>query len=327
MKIALVCNAQLPAKTYGGTERVVWDLANALAALGHRVVLAAAKGTVAPFAQVVELNPDRPVADILPGDVDVVHFNNIPDNRNLTKPYIVAVHGNNAPGFILDKNSVFVSSDHAARYGSREFVYNGLNWDNYPVADIFQTRKRLHFLGKGAWKVKNMKGAILTAKRAHAPIDIMGATRISFKMGFKFCLDPNAHFHGMVSNEEKGRIIPASRGLVFPVVWSEPFGLAITESMWYGAPLYGTPYGSLPELVGENGFLSNSASELAAAIREGAALNPAKCREYAGDIFNSMAMAKGYVEKYERVLNGESLNPISPQLTPQAASQKFIWND
>lgn len=319
MKIALVCNSVLPAQAYGGTERVVWDLGASLFAMGHDVVLAAARGTAAPFAQVVEIQPDRPVASLLPDDVDVVHFNNVADTRRLTKPHIVTIHGNNAPGFSLDKNSVFVSSDHARRYGSSQFVYNGLDWSRYPEADIDKRRDRLHFLGKGAWSVKNMKGAIRTARLAALPIDIMGATRLSFKMGFKFSADPNARFHGMVNDGGKARIIPRSRGLVFPVVWPEPFGLAITESLWYGAPLYGTPYGSLPELVGECGFLSDSAEELAHAIKEGEAFDPSKCREYAADLFNSDVMAKGYLEKYEQILNGGTLNPHAPQMTGQAS--------
>ncbi|MDE5790770.1 MAG: glycosyltransferase [Muribaculaceae bacterium] len=309
MKIALVCNSVLPAQAYGGTERVVWDLGAALSGLGHEVVLVAAKGTCSPFAKVVEYLPGKPVAELIPNDVDVVHFNNVADTRSLNKPYIVTIHGNNPAGASLDINSVFVSSDHARRHGSDQFVYNGLDWNRYPEADIRNHRDRLHFLGKGAWSVKNMKGAIRTARLASLPIDIMGATRLSFKMGFKFSADPNAKFHGMVTDKEKARIIPRSRGLVFPVLWPEPFGLAITESFWYGAPLYGTPNGSLPELVGDCGFLSDSAQELGLAITEGAGFNPDRCREYAGDLFNSHVMAKAYLSKYERVMTGATLNP------------------
>lgn len=325
MKIALVCNSRLPAKRYGGTERVVWDLGAALAALGHKVVLAAAPGSYAYFAQNVKILPDIPVGLLLPDDVDVVHFNNLPDTRHLTKPYIVTIHGNNSPEMILDRNSVFVSGAHARRYGSDQFVYNGLDWNAYPEADIHGKRSRLHFLGKGAWKVKNMDGAIRTARRAGYPIDIMGATRMSFKMGFRLSIDPNAHFHGMVSNNGKALIIPHSKGLVFPVVWPEPFGLAITESMWYGAPLYGTPYGSLPELLGGHGFLSASSSELARAIKDGVGVDPRSCREYAGDLFNSRVMALNYLAKYERVMNGEHLNPLPPRLTKAAAEENFLW--
>ena len=59
----------------------------------------------------------------------------------------------------------------------------------------------------------------------------------------------------MVDASKKKVIIEQSKGLIFPVTWHEPFGLAITESFYFGAPVGGTPYGALPELVSpEVGF-------------------------------------------------------------------------
>lgn len=324
MNIAIVCDTVLPVRSYGGTERVVWDLAAALADSGHKVTLMAAPGTRCAFAEVVCIDPGIPFSRQLPQDIDVLHFNNTCEFDDLNVPHIVTIHGNPAPGAKLDPNSVFVSADHARRYGSREYVHNGLDWNRYPQADIHQNRDRLHFLGKGAWSVKNMKGAIETARLAGFPIDILGAHRVSLKMGVKVTLDRNACFHGMVTDKDKAQIIPQSRGLVFPVKWPEPFGLAITESLWYGAPLYGTPYGSLPELVGDNGYLSANSEDLAMAIKEGVGLEPDKCRQYAGDLFSAEVMARGYLSKYERVVSGESLNPTPPTLSAEAPTE-FPW--
>ncbi|MEF9931013.1 MAG: glycosyltransferase, partial [Bacteroidales bacterium] len=53
----------------------------------------------------------------------------------------------------------------------------------------------------------------------------------------------------MIGGEQKLNILKESKGLIFPVIWNEPFGLAITESLYCGAPVFGTPYGSLPELI------------------------------------------------------------------------------
>ncbi len=64
-------------------------------------------------------------------------------------------------------------------------------------------------------------------------------------------------------------LLNQSKGLIFPVLWHEPFGLAITESLFYGCPIFGTPYGALPEIVqSEYGFLSNDSKELINAIKE-----------------------------------------------------------
>ena len=76
--------------------------------------------------------------------------------------------------------------------------------------------------------------------------------------------DLNVRFHGMVGNDEKGRVANSSRGLVFPVLWDEPFGLAVVEAMYFGAPVFGATRGSLPELViPDAGVLSESPEELA----------------------------------------------------------------
>ena len=39
--------------------------------------------------------------------------------------------------------------------------------------------------------------------------------------------------------------------------WHEPFGIALIEALYFGCPVFGTPYGSLPEIVeeGVQGFL------------------------------------------------------------------------
>ena len=56
--------------------------------------------------------------------------------------------------------------------------------------------------------------------------------------------------------------------MIFPVRWHEPFGLAIVESLYFGCPVFGTPYGSLPEIVAPDvGVLSARASDLAEAVR------------------------------------------------------------
>ncbi|MBM3350068.1 MAG: glycosyltransferase family 4 protein, partial [Betaproteobacteria bacterium] len=59
MNIVLICNARLPVFAYGGTERVVWDLARALSEMGHRVHLLAAEGTTCAFAEVSFIDSRR----------------------------------------------------------------------------------------------------------------------------------------------------------------------------------------------------------------------------------------------------------------------------
>lgn len=250
----------------------------------------------------------------IPVNVDVVHFQDVVPTGFSAKPYIVTLNGNRISEPI-DRNAVFVSRNHAERFGSKSFVYNGLDWDAYGHLNTKEPRRYFHFLGKAAWRVKNVRGSISMIKRmdANERLYILGGYRFNFKMGWRFTFTPKARFKGMVGGTEKVGYLQHSRGLLFPVLWDEPFGLAITESLYCGAPIFGTPYGSLPELVKpEVGFLSKSESELVNHIKHDYRYSPKVCHEYARDLFNSRLMAEAYMGKYEQVLNGQSLNEERP---------------
>ncbi len=94
-----------------------------------------------------------------------------------------------------------------------------------------------------------------------------------------------------------------------------------------GCPVFGTPYGSLPELVNkEVGFLSNNSTALAEAIERADGFNKSTCHQYAADVFNSKKMAEAYVQKYEQVMNGEKLNKKNPRLV-KVQTEKFLsWD-
>jgi glycosyltransferase involved in cell wall biosynthesis len=122
-------------------------------------------------------------------------------------------------------------------------------------------------------------------------------------------------FKGMVGGKEKGKYLNTSKGLIFPVLWHEPFGLAIIESLFYGCPIFGTPYGSLKELINKDvGYLSTKKSELVESLKYADDFDKKICHEYALENFNSKKMTLEYLNKYHEVLNGHPLNQMEPQL-------------
>jgi len=270
---------------------------------------------------VFHLNPNQSVVAQVPNDVDIIQFNfYLPPSElaELKIPYVINIQGNLKEGVSFDKNTIFVSKNHAQRHQAEAYVYNGMDWDDYGSPDFSKKEKYVHFLAKAAWKVKNLKGSIQTAKtiKGHH-LKVLGGTRLNFNMGFRLTVDPRVRFYGMVGGEQKFDLLNRSSGLLFPVRWHEPFGIAITESMYYGCPVFGTTYGSLPELVhSEVGFLSNKASTLAEAFNNNT-YSPKVCHEYARDLFNSKVMTLSYLKLYEKVLNGESLNKKEPQVFHQ----------
>jgi hypothetical protein len=327
MHILLVSQTSIPVYAYGGTERVIWDLGYALSQLGHQVTYLAAGGSTCPFAKVLQIDPTIDLRMQIPDEIDIVHFQFKPDfnlDEDFTKPYVLTEHGNTSADNVLPFNTIFVSKNHAERHGSDQFVYNGLNWDAYGEVDFDVSRQHHHFLGKAAWRVKNLTGAIDVATQAGVKLAVLGGTRLNLKRGFRFTWSRSIDFYGMVGGQEKFQLLNMSNGLIFPVRWHEPFGLTVIESLYFGCPVFGTPYGALPELVTpEHGLLSTTKAELAASIHD-QSFDIRGCHQHVVKHFNAKKMAMGYLHKYKQVLAGVGLSKIYPQATGREVRLPWI---
>ncbi|GAB3503332.1 glycosyltransferase family protein [Emticicia fontis] len=314
MNILISSNTALPVTKYGGIERILWWLGEDLTKRGHQITFLTPEGTKSDFARVITYNPEIPLEQQIPDDIDILHLNEKP-KEPISKPYIVMNQGNRSDFEEFDINTVFVSKDHAARYQSDAYVYNGLKLEEYGKPTFTQKRTHLHFLAKAAWRVKNVKGAIEIARRSHNKLAVLGGTRLNIKMGFRFTPYPSISFYGMIGGEEKNQLLHTSKGLLFPVLWHEPFGIAIIESLYLGSPVFGTPYGSLPELITkEVGFLSDKKSELVAQIKDIGQFSNKKCSEYVADNFTMKQTTDQYLKYYEMVLNKQNINATPPKL-------------
>lgn len=293
---------------------MIWGLGKELHALGHEITFLVPEGSSSDFAHVIFLDRERNLNHQIPQDTDVVHFNFTP-GENIDTPYLVTMHGNPGPEELLDVNTVFISRNHAARHNSTTYVYNGLSWEDYPVPNLQLPREGYHFLGKARWSVKNIIGAMKIAKRIKEPLHVIGGKRWTsrnLKDGFSLLFDSRIKFHGFINDDEKSKILEKSKGLIFPVLWHEPFGLAIIESFYFGCAVFGTTNGSLPELVTpETGYTANSEKEIAEAMSS-FKYDPQKCHEYALKEFNSRLMTEKYLTLYEKVLKGEPVNEKAP---------------
>lgn len=314
MKIlhVLVSRVSLPPPKYGGTQRVIWSLAQAQRAQGHEVRFLWGDAPQVPAGTIVAkkgqaLNP-------LIGDwPDIVHFHRAPDEP-ISKPFVVTEHFNAGGPQQYHLNTVFLSRQHAAIHHGHCYVYNGLDWSDYGEPCFTPKGKYFHFLGKARIATKNLSGAIATAKQAKAKLAVLGGPRMKLGKGGYIHFDRHVSFKGMVGGEHKHNLIRQSNGLLLPVRWHEPFGLAYTESLFLGAPVFATPYGAIPEIVSEPelGFLSTKAEELAAAMADMSPYNRRMCHEVAKERFGHMQMAQGYQQCYETVLDGQTLHQTAP---------------
>jgi glycosyltransferase involved in cell wall biosynthesis len=316
----LICNrAPIPVTTYGGTERVIWDLGKKLVEQGHQVTFLVPEGSSCPFAKILPLNKTKDLASQIPQDVDIVHFQFDPGKDfDLDTPWLTTHHGNSDLALQLPFNTVFVSRNQALRHGSASFVPNGLDWSSYGKVDLGPQKNYFHFLGKAAWRVKNLTGAIDLCTKNKSQLIVMGGKRFNIKSGLRFTWSRQVKFLGMVGGETKFEVLRHSKGLIFPVRWHEPFGLAVIESLYFGSPIFATPYGALPELVPQEcGHLSANSDEILNAM----ALNTysrQECHRRATEFFNADRMAQGYLEIYSRILDGECLNVKYPQMREPA---------
>lgn len=324
MHILIVNNTSIPVKQYGGTERVIWWLGKQLVQTGHQVSYLVGPGSSCDFATGMHLlDHSIPFNQQIPAGVDVVHLNcKVNETPNI--PYIFTLHGNTNDQNPLDINTVFVSKNHASRYGSDSYVHNGIDPADYGDPGLNVERNYFHFLGDAAWRVKNVRGAIQIAQKAGIPFRVIGGKRFNFNQGIRLTFDPRVHFDGMVGGAEKNNLLKGSKGLIFPVLWNEPFGLSIVESLYFGCPVFGTPYGSLKEIIQPQvGVTSNSLSALVEAIKNADQFDAKICHEYVMDHFTSTQMTKAYLSKYETVMNGQSLNPTAPVLKT-LQTEKFL---
>src|SRR5437867_3286808 len=166
MHIVQFQHTRVPVARYGGAQRIVVWLSQALVELGHDVTLLAGRGSRVPGVRVVEIAADevhRPGFDVrryVDRPVDVMHYHSLVAHAP-NVPYVATLHGNRKPGEVAPPYVICVSENHAARHGTTAFVHNGVRLDEYQFRaakgdfDLFLAR--LH-------SVKGWRLAVAAAK-------------------------------------------------------------------------------------------------------------------------------------------------------------------
>jgi glycosyltransferase involved in cell wall biosynthesis len=95
--------------------------------------------------------------------------------------------------------------------------------------------------------------------------------------------------------------------LLNPIMWPEPFGMAMVEAMACGTPVVGCPKGAAPEIVehGVTGFLSDDDAALVDALAHVDRFDRAACRQRVGDLFSVERMVDGHVRVYTELLSAK----------------------
>ena len=340
MRIAQVAPLyeSVPPRLYGGTERVVAYLTDALVDMGHEVTLFAS-GDSRTRARLVPacsrgLWRDPQVKDTLAHHVtlmslvfrdvsrfDVVHFHcdylHLPMLRDHPCSNLTTLHGrlhvpDVAPllAHYPDAPLVSISNDQRrplpeARWEAT--VYHGLPRSLHSYrADQGQY---LAFLGRCSPE-KRADRAIAIALRAGIPLKIAARVYPEERDFFESRVKPlmkkagrMVEFLGEIGGRDKDEFLGGARALLFPIDWPEPFGLVVIEALACGTPVVGWRCGSVPELIedGVTGFIVDDLDQAVRAVQRVDRIDRARCRHVFEERFDAARMARDYLEAYWRV--------------------------
>jgi glycosyltransferase involved in cell wall biosynthesis len=260
----------VPPTLYGGTERVVSYLTEALIADGHEVTLFASGDSltkaelvaVCPHALRLDATRPDPVAYHMvlldevfrrAADFDVIHFHidylHFPLSVRFSFPQLTTLHGRldlsylpliyrQFPGMPL----VAISDAQRETLAFAHWlatVYHGLPLDLYPCTE--SQGSYLAFVGRISPE-KRLDWAIEIANRAGMRLRVAAKVDPQDEAYFKAQIeplldDPNVDFIGEIGEEQKGPFLGGAQALLFPIDWPEPFGLAMIEAMACGTPV------------------------------------------------------------------------------------------
>src|ERR1700730_3038076 len=343
MQIAQVAplTEAVPPKFYGGTERVVAYLTDALVELGHEVTLFASgdsltKAKLAPiWPRALRLDPS--VKDFFAPlfmeletvvrrahEFDVIHshldYFGYPLLRLLDVPSVTTLHGRlDMPalpalyGLYGDIPVVSISNAQRAPLPQAHYVatiLHGIPQDL--LAKGPGTGGYLAFLGRISPE-KAPDAAIRIAARAGMPLKIAAKVDRVDQEYFKTTIEPllrlaDVEFIGEIREDQKQEFLGNAAALVFPIAWREPFGLVMIEAMACGTPVVAFNNGSVPEVLedGVTGYIVNSEDEAVAALRDIRSLDRERIRAEFDHRFTAQHMAKNYLKLYSRLIRARA---------------------
>jgi glycosyltransferase involved in cell wall biosynthesis len=353
MKIAQIAPLYeaVPPRLYGGTERVVSQLCEALVDLGHDVTLFASgesqtrahlvaardqairldeaphKSDVAAHLSMLgELWDRKDQFDIIHFHTEMLHFTMFEDMAART---VTTLHGrldlkDLPPVYRRWSKFPLVSISDAQRIHLPfanwvATVYHGMQAD---VSSWFSSRPRgyLAFLGRMSPE-KGPDRAIEIAKRLGMPLKMAAKVDPADAQYFRECIvplldDPLIEYVGEINEAQKPGFLGGAEALLFPIDWPEPFGLVMIEAMACGTPVVGYGCGSATEVIdaGVTGLIVGDIDSAVAAVRNIDKLDRREVRRRFDRRFSATAMARGYLDVYADRL---AKAPFAPDLAEE----------
>ena len=340
MRIAQVAPLyeRVPPVAYGGTERVVSYLSEALVELGHDVTLFASgdsvtRGALVPVTE-RSLRLDKTCADELAHHIreielvarlsdefDVIHFHTgflqLPVARRLATPSVTTLHGrldvaDLQPLMQEFSDAPMVSISNAQRRPLKNINWCGTVYHGLPPQLLpFRAKAGdyVAFIGRISPE-KRVDRAIEIAQRAGVELRIAAKVDTPDREYFVTTIEPllgrpGVRFLGEIGEDEKAMLLGGARALLFPIDWPEPFGMVVIEALSCGTPVVAWNHGSVPELIdhGVNGWIVESIDGAVQALRRARSFDRRACRASFERRFLAERMARDYTLIYRRLID------------------------
>jgi glycosyltransferase involved in cell wall biosynthesis len=201
---------------------------------------------------------------------------------------------------------VFLTEAHRASYPQVEHadvIPYGIPAASYPFYNVSDKGEYLAFVG-ALTEAKGVLDAISVARMTGTELRIAGKVRdpAFFEEHVRPCLeDPLITFLGEVNDHERHELLGQAKAMLFPIHWSEPFGLVLLESLVVGTPVIAYARGSVLEILTSTvGCVVGSPEEMAEAVERVQALQPLDCRSHVAERFPLQRMIDSFEALYTR---------------------------
>ena len=328
----------VPPRLYGGTERIVAHLTDALVDLGHEVTLFASaeartqanlvtgrdqairldpsnlkSDLAAHLAMLHEVHSRRHEFDIIHFHVDLIHFPFFAEHAERT---VTTLHG---------------------RLDLKDLPEAYARWPAFPLVSISDDQRRplpdanwratiAHGLAEESYRFTAQPndgylaflGRISPEKRPDRAIEIARRSGLRLKIAAKVDQADRAYFHeviepllddplveyiGEIGDDEKSEFLGNATALLFPIDWPEPFGLVMIEAMACGTPVVAWRCGSVPEVIdhGVSGFIVDGMDQALTAVTRCREIDRRQVRAAFERRFTAEVMARSYLQLYWRL--------------------------